>query len=167
MTSASGFVGVSPSDKSSTRSPQNGIASFPLVPPPRSIPHAQLWPNGNQKSAKAWRASLEGEQVNYNADQIWIFFRNSEDIVRMKLQQCCFFLYIRLRTSGRWDTSLLAPSKTKGLSIGFDVLFWNHIFFGSKLKAPCTYSTSTRSSKPLESAWFRFQVFLTELPRLV
>ncbi|XP_073780561.1 synaptic Ras GTPase activating protein 1b isoform X30 [Danio rerio] len=70
MTSASGFVGVSPSDKSSTRSPQNGIASFPLVPPPRSIPHAQLWPNGNQKSAMDWRASLEGEQVNNNANQI-------------------------------------------------------------------------------------------------
>uniref|UniRef100_A0A8C1DBB1 Synaptic Ras GTPase activating protein 1b n=1 Tax=Cyprinus carpio carpio TaxID=630221 RepID=A0A8C1DBB1_CYPCA len=42
--------------------------------PPHSRPHAQLWPNGelsgNQKSATASRASLEGEQVNNNADQI-------------------------------------------------------------------------------------------------
>ncbi|XP_048008787.1 synaptic Ras GTPase activating protein 1b isoform X2 [Megalobrama amblycephala] len=74
MTSAPGFVGVSPSDKSSTRSPPNGILSFPLAPPPHSLPHAQLRPNGelpgNQKSATAPRASLEGEQVNNNVDQI-------------------------------------------------------------------------------------------------
>ncbi|XP_051721480.1 synaptic Ras GTPase activating protein 1b isoform X11 [Ctenopharyngodon idella] len=74
MTSAPGYVGVSPSDKSSTRSPPNGILSFPLAPPPRSLPHAQLRPNGelpgNQKSATAPRASSEGEQVNNNVDQI-------------------------------------------------------------------------------------------------
>uniref|UniRef100_A0A8C1U0P0 Synaptic Ras GTPase activating protein 1b n=1 Tax=Cyprinus carpio TaxID=7962 RepID=A0A8C1U0P0_CYPCA len=74
LTSAPGVVGVSQSDKSSTRSPLNGILSFPLASPPHSRPHAQLWPNGelsgNQKSATASRASLEGEQVNNNADQI-------------------------------------------------------------------------------------------------
>ncbi|XP_052000248.1 synaptic Ras GTPase activating protein 1b isoform X8 [Xyrauchen texanus] len=52
MTSASGF-GVS---KSSTQSsPQNGILSFQLAPPPRSPPHPQVCQNGelcgNQKSA--------------------------------------------------------------------------------------------------------------------
>ncbi|XP_058602605.1 synaptic Ras GTPase activating protein 1b isoform X4 [Onychostoma macrolepis] len=74
LTSAPGVVGVSQSDKSSTRSPLNGILSFPLASPPHSRPHAQLWPNGelsgNQKSATASRASSEGEQVNNNADQI-------------------------------------------------------------------------------------------------
>ncbi|XP_043116719.1 synaptic Ras GTPase activating protein 1b isoform X5 [Puntigrus tetrazona] len=75
LTSAPGVVGVSQSDKSSTRSPLNGILSFPLASPPHSRPHAQLWPNGelsgNQKSATASRASSEGEQVNNNADQIF------------------------------------------------------------------------------------------------
>ncbi|XP_026139087.1 ras/Rap GTPase-activating protein SynGAP-like isoform X6 [Carassius auratus] len=78
LTSAQGVVGVSQSDKSSTRSPLNGILSFPLASPPHSRPHAQLWPNGelfgNQKSATAWRASLEGEQVNNNTDQIQFLF---------------------------------------------------------------------------------------------
>uniref|UniRef100_A0A673GVU3 Ras/Rap GTPase-activating protein SynGAP-like n=1 Tax=Sinocyclocheilus rhinocerous TaxID=307959 RepID=A0A673GVU3_9TELE len=74
LTSSPGVVGVSQSDKSSTRSPLNGILSFPLASPPHSHPHAQLQPNGefsgNQKSAMASRASLEGEQVNNNADRI-------------------------------------------------------------------------------------------------
>ncbi|XP_016312100.1 ras/Rap GTPase-activating protein SynGAP-like [Sinocyclocheilus anshuiensis] len=74
LTSSPGVVGVSQSDKSSTRSPLNGILSFPLASPPHSHPHAQLRPNGeisgNQKSAMASRASLEGEQVNNNADRI-------------------------------------------------------------------------------------------------
>ncbi|XP_067304085.1 LOW QUALITY PROTEIN: synaptic Ras GTPase activating protein 1b [Pseudorasbora parva] len=74
MTSAPGSVGVSPSDKSFTRPPPNGILSFPLAPPPRSLPHAQLRPNGElsgtEKSATASRASLEGEQVINNIDQI-------------------------------------------------------------------------------------------------
>ncbi|XP_052435050.1 synaptic Ras GTPase activating protein 1b isoform X6 [Carassius gibelio] len=78
LTSAQGVVGVSQSDESSTRSPLNGILSFPLASPPHSRPHAQLWPNGelsgNQKSATAWRASLQGEQVNNNTDQIQFLF---------------------------------------------------------------------------------------------
>uniref|UniRef100_A0A8C1ZGH6 Synaptic Ras GTPase activating protein 1b n=1 Tax=Cyprinus carpio TaxID=7962 RepID=A0A8C1ZGH6_CYPCA len=57
LTSASGVVGVSQLDKSSTRSPLNGILSFPLF-------------SSKQKSATASRASLEGEQINNNADQI-------------------------------------------------------------------------------------------------
>uniref|UniRef100_A0A8C1QLR9 Synaptic Ras GTPase activating protein 1b n=1 Tax=Cyprinus carpio TaxID=7962 RepID=A0A8C1QLR9_CYPCA len=57
LTSASGVVGVSQLDKSSTRSPMNGILSFPLF-------------SSKQKSATASRASLEGEQINNNADQI-------------------------------------------------------------------------------------------------
>ncbi|XP_016137452.1 ras/Rap GTPase-activating protein SynGAP-like isoform X2 [Sinocyclocheilus grahami] len=74
LTSAPGVVGVSQSDKSSTRFPLNGILSFQLASPPQSCPLAQLWPNGelsgNQKSATASGASSEGEQVNKNADQI-------------------------------------------------------------------------------------------------
>ncbi|XP_016137064.1 LOW QUALITY PROTEIN: ras/Rap GTPase-activating protein SynGAP-like [Sinocyclocheilus grahami] len=72
LTSSPGVVGVSQSDKSSTRSPLNGILSFPLASPPHSHPHAQLQPNvlANQKSAMASRASLEGEQVNNNTERI-------------------------------------------------------------------------------------------------
>ncbi|XP_059424441.1 ras/Rap GTPase-activating protein SynGAP-like isoform X9 [Carassius carassius] len=78
LTSAPRVVGVSQSDKSSTQSPLNGILSFMLASPPHSRPHVQLRPNGelsgNQKSATASRASLEGEQVNNNTDQIRFLF---------------------------------------------------------------------------------------------
>lgn len=81
MTSASGF-GKSFAEDSSTPYSQNGVLSFPLVPPAR-IPRQNGELRGNQKSAPVMAAMatgitatasrdgarLEGEQVNNNTDQ--------------------------------------------------------------------------------------------------
>ncbi|XP_055067172.1 synaptic Ras GTPase activating protein 1b isoform X13 [Misgurnus anguillicaudatus] len=81
MTSASGF-GKSFAEDPSTPYSQNGVLSFPLVPPPR-FPRQNGELRGNQKSAPVMAAMatgitatasrdgarLEGEQVNNNTDQ--------------------------------------------------------------------------------------------------
>ncbi len=107
--------------------------------------------NQQRHQGQVWRGSRSITMLTKYEN----IFRNSEEKLTSFVIHIegwsfsgCFILCIRLRTSGRWDTPLLAPSKTKGLSIGSNKLFQNHVFFGSKLKAPCTYSTSATTSHP-------------------
>lgn len=107
--------------------------------------------NQQRHGGQVWRGSRSITTLTKSN----FYFKNSEEKLMFFVIHIdgwsfsgCFILCIRLRTSGRWDTPLVTPSKIKGLSIGSDMLFQNHVFFGSKLKALCTYSTSATTSHP-------------------